>query len=100
IVDNYATHKHPKGAGLARTASEVPLPLHPDLSLLAQRRRGVLRQADPTAAQAWCLQGHRRFPGRDQPLPGRDQRNPKPFTWTADPNAIIEKVRRSKLALN
>ena len=26
--------------------------------------------------------------------------NPKPFTWTADPDAIIEKVRRGKLALN
>jgi hypothetical protein len=25
--------------------------------------------------------------------------NPKPFTWTADPNAIIEKVRRGKQAL-
>ena len=25
--------------------------------------------------------------------------NPKPFTWTADPDAIIEKVRRGKQAL-
>ena len=25
--------------------------------------------------------------------------NPKPFTWTADPNAIIEKVRRGKRVL-
>ena len=25
--------------------------------------------------------------------------NPKPFAWTADPNAIIEKVRRGKQAL-
>jgi hypothetical protein len=26
--------------------------------------------------------------------------NPKPFTWTADPDAIIEKVRRGEEALN
>ncbi len=26
--------------------------------------------------------------------------NPKPFTWTADPDAIIEKVRCGKQALN
>jgi len=26
--------------------------------------------------------------------------NPKPFTWTADPDVIIEKVRRGKLVLN
>jgi hypothetical protein len=25
--------------------------------------------------------------------------NPEPFTWTADPDAIIEKVRRGKRAL-
>jgi hypothetical protein len=25
--------------------------------------------------------------------------NPKPFMWTADPDAIIEKVRRGKQAL-
>src|SRR6476659_1091492 len=25
--------------------------------------------------------------------------NPKPFTWTADPHAIIEKVRRGKQTL-
>ena len=25
--------------------------------------------------------------------------NPKPFVWTADPHAIIEKVRRGNLAL-
>jgi hypothetical protein len=27
-------------------------------------------------------------------------KNPKPFTWTADPDAIIEKVRRGKQALS
>jgi hypothetical protein len=26
--------------------------------------------------------------------------NPKPFTWTADPDTIIEKVRRGKQALD
>ncbi len=25
--------------------------------------------------------------------------NPKPFNWTADPDAIVEKVRRGKQAL-
>jgi hypothetical protein len=25
--------------------------------------------------------------------------NPKPFVWTADPDAVIEKVRRGKIAL-
>jgi hypothetical protein len=61
IVDNYATHKHPKVRAwrLARTASEGPFPLHPDLRILAECSRGLLRQADVTAAQAWRVQGHR-----------------------------------------
>ncbi len=50
IVDNYATHKHPKvRAWLGR--HQRSFPLHPDRGLLAQRGRGLLCQADPAAAQ-------------------------------------------------
>src|SRR5204862_4314292 len=62
-----------QGPRLARTPSAVSLPLHPDLGLLAQRRRGVLCQAHPAAAQTRGFQRHRRSPDRDQPLPRRDQ---------------------------
>jgi transposase len=58
---------------LARTASQVPFPLHPDLGFVAQRRGGVLRQADQAAPQARRLQRHRRSPGSHQPVPRRDQ---------------------------
>jgi len=54
----------PQGPRLARTAQALPFPLHPDIGLLAQRRRGPLRQTDPAAAQARRLQGHCRSPGR------------------------------------
>ena len=77
IVDNYATHKASQGAGLARTASEVPFPLHPDLGVMAQRGRGLLRQTDQTAPQARRLHGNRRSPGRHQPIPRRNQRQPQ-----------------------
>jgi hypothetical protein len=39
VLDNYATHKHPKGAGLAGAPSALDFPFHPDLSLVAQRGR-------------------------------------------------------------
>jgi hypothetical protein len=40
-----------QGPGLAGTASPVPFPFHPDLGVMAQRRRRLLRQINPAAAQ-------------------------------------------------
>ena len=45
IVDNYATHKHPKVRALAGPASPLDIPLHADDRLLAQRCGRLLRQA-------------------------------------------------------
>ena len=45
ILDNYATHQHPEGAGLARPPPALRLPLHPDRMLLAQCGRDLLRRA-------------------------------------------------------
>ena len=72
ILDNYATHKHPKVRAWLARHPRLDLPLHPDLGLLAQRRRGLLRQAHQAAAQARRLPIDRRSPGRHQPLPRRD----------------------------
>jgi len=96
IVDNYATHKHPQGAGLAGTASEVPFPLHPDLGVLAQRRRGVrFAQTDRATAQSAAssrASSISRPPSTDtSPKPTT---TPNPSSGRRDPNAIIEKVRR------
>ena len=86
ILDNYAAHKHPEGAPMARPAPALHLPLHADLVLVAQRRRRLLRQTRQATIEARRLPIRRRSPGRHQPLRRRDQPNdPKPFTWTADP---------------
>ena len=37
IVDDYATHKHPKARAWLGRHKALPFSLHPDLSLLAQR---------------------------------------------------------------
>ena len=101
ILDNYAAHKHPKvRAWLARHRA-LRLPLHADLLLLAQRRRGLLRQARQAAIEARRLPIRRRSPGRHQPLRRRDTtQNPKPFTWTADPDKIIAAVKRGHQVLD
>jgi hypothetical protein len=41
-----------KGAPMVGAASPLDVPLHPDLSILAQRRRRLLRQAHAPAPQA------------------------------------------------
>ena len=83
-----------QGAGLARPPSALDLPLHPDLVLLAQRRRGLLRQAHQAPTEARRLPLRRRPPGRHQPLLDEANHDPKPFVWTADPDKIIAAVNR------
>ena len=99
ILDNYATHKHPKvTAWLARHPRFV-FHFTPDLGVLAQRRRGLLRQAHPPPPQTRRLPLHRRAPGRHQPLRREANHQPKPFVWTADPNRVIAAVKRGKQTL-
>jgi transposase len=62
-----------QGPRLARPPSALDLPLHADLVFVAQRRRGLLRQAHAAQAQAWRLPFRRRPPSRHQPLRPRIQ---------------------------
>ena len=85
---------------VARAASPLHLPLHPDLSLVAQRRRGLLRKTHQAAAQTRRLSLNRLAASRHQPLRRRSQRDPRPFHWTKDPDAIIAAVKRGHQALD
>ena len=58
---------------MAREASALDLPLHPDLVLMAQRRRRLLRQADAPTAQARRVPLRRRTPRRHPALHRRAQ---------------------------
>jgi hypothetical protein len=67
IVVNYATDKHPKvRAWLKRHPRWT---FHPDVRLLGQRGRGVLRQTDQTATEVRCVPLHYRVAVRHQALP-------------------------------
>ena len=46
ILDNYATHKHPKVLAWLSRHPPLRVPLHPDRVLLAQCGRDLLRCAD------------------------------------------------------
>jgi len=107
ILDNYATHKHRKSLPLAKAGVRAWLERHPRFHFhftptsaswlnavegffakLTRRRlkRGVFKGiVDLQAAINRFLQ--------------ETNASPKPFVWTADPDAIIEKVRRGKQVL-
>jgi transposase len=99
IVDNYATHKHPKvRAWLARhqrfqfhftpTSASWLNAVESFFAKLTRRRlkrRVFTGIADLQAAINRFLR--------------ETNDDPKPFIWTADPDAIIEKVRRGKQVL-
>src|SRR5262245_1525296 len=99
IVDNYATHKHPKvRAWLGRyrrfhfhftpTSASWLNAVEGFFAKLARRRlkRGVFKSVTDLEAAI------NRFMRETND-------NPKPFLWTADPDAIIQKVRRGKQML-
>src|ERR1700747_2511329 len=79
VLDNYATHKHPKVLALAGAPPVLDFSLYPDLGLLAQCGRVLLRQEDPPAHPPRRLplhrgpasrhQRHQRFPRRAQCQP-------------------------------
>ena len=86
--------------GMARPASALDLPFHPNIGILAQCRRGLLRQALPAPPQA------RRVPFRPE-LQAAIHRfieeanhEPKPFVWTADPDKILAAVKRGRKVLD
>ncbi|MFY9629233.1 MAG: IS630 family transposase [Methylocystis sp.] len=100
IVDNYATHKHPKARQwLARhprwtfhftpTSASWLNAVEGFFAILTKRRlkRGVFRSvADLQAAINRFLQEH--------------NQQSKPFTWTADPDKIIAAVKRGHKVLD
>jgi len=100
VLDNYATHNHPKvKAWLARharfklhftpTSSSWLNMVETFFSRLTEKaiRRGIFRSVpDLIAAIEQYLAAH--------------NADPKPFTWTATTDQILEKVRRGRVTLN
>lgn len=100
ILDNYATHKHPRVKAWLKRHPRFHLHFVPTscswLNLverffrdLSQRRlrRGVFTSVAEliTAIQAYLA---------------HHNRNPKPFIWRAQPDTILAKVARARAALN
>jgi hypothetical protein len=89
----------PQGASLAPSPSLVCIPLHADIHFLAQCRRGVLAKLTRQRLKRCVFKGIVDLQAAINRYLAETNENPKPFTLTADPDAIIEKGRRGKQAL-
>jgi len=100
IVDNYATHKHPKVRSWLKRHPRVHLQFTPTNSSwlnLVERwfreitdkriRRGVFRSVKELAA---AINAYIR----------EHDENPKTFVWTAKADAILEKIHRARAVLD
>ena len=100
IVDNYATHQHPKVKCWLKKHPRFHRHFTPTSAAwlnaverffrdLTERqlRRGVFKSLEPLCdAITDYIQGH--------------NENPRPFIWTAKPSDILEKIKRARAKLN
>ena len=97
VVDNYAAHKHPAvTAWLATPPADHPA-LHPDLGVLAEPGRGLLRHPHPPSHPPRHLHLRRR-PRSAAIETYIDAWNDRcqPFTWTKDADTILAKATPPK----
>ena len=77
ILDKLRRPQASQGNRVARASPALHLPFHPDFGLLAECRRGLLRQTQQTAAQAGRVPFARIASGRHQPICHSSQRRPR-----------------------
>ena len=82
-----------------RKPSAVRFPLHSDVSLLAQRRRELLRETQKKRLKRGVFRSLQELKDAIHRFLDDTNANPKPFTWTKDPNKIIAAVKRGHQSL-
>ena len=85
---------------VARPASAVRLPLHANFLLVAQRRRGLLRKLSRRRLKRRVFYSVVYLQAAINCFVTETNADPKPFTWTADPDRIIAAVRRGHQVLD
>jgi hypothetical protein len=99
IMDNYAAHKHPKVRAWLAANPQDPYPLHPDLGIVAEPCRGVVRHyrtpSYPPGRVSLRPRPHDQDPGVHHGWNGRCQ----PFVWIKTAEQILTKPTVKQLQL-
>jgi transposase len=99
IVDNYATHKHPKVRAWRGRHKRCHFHFTPTSASWLNAIEGLFAKLTRQRLKRGVFKGIADLQAAINRFLRQTNANPRPFTWTADPDAIIEKVRRGKQVL-
>ena len=99
IVDNYATHKHPKVRTWLGRHHRFHFHFTPTSASWLNAVEGFFAKLTRRRLKRGVFTGIVDLQAAINRFLRETNANPKPFVWTADPDAIIEKVRRGKQVL-
>jgi transposase len=99
IVDNYAAHKHPKVWALLDRHPRFHFHFTPTSASWLNTIEGFFAKLTRQRLKRGVFNGIVELQAAINRYLAETNDHPKPFTWAADPEAIVEKVRRGKQAL-
>jgi transposase len=99
IVDNYATHKHPKVRSWLARHPRFHFHFTPTSASWLNAVEGFFAKLTSKRLKRGVFSGIVDLQAAINRFLVEANKCPKPFVWTADPDGIIEKVRRGRKAL-
>jgi len=100
IVDNYATHKHPKVLAWLKRHKRFHLHFIPTSSSWLNVIERFFRDLDQKRVHRGVFRSVPQLIDAVMSYIGQHNRDPQPFTWRKTAEEIIEKVGRARLALD
>jgi transposase len=100
IVDNYATHKHPKVKAWLERHKRFHLHFIPTSSSWLNLVERWFREITDKRIRRGVFQSVKQLIEAIRAYIDEHNENPRPFVWTAKAQDILEKVRRARAALN
>ena len=100
IADNYATHKHPKVKAWLARHPRFTMHFTPTSSSWLNLVERFFADLTGDVIRAGSFASVRELVNDIQAYLKERNTNPKPYTWTAKGEAILEKIHRARTALN
>jgi transposase len=100
IVDNYATQKHPKVRAWLERHKRFHFHFTPTSTSWLNAVEGFFAKLTRQRLKRGVFKGIVDLQAAINRYLAETNADPKPFTWIADPDAIIKKVRRGKQPLS